>query len=393
MIEHIFKGGKRYWLPLGGLLLLFIAGLTAYLRQLEEGLSVTGLSQAVSWGLYIANFTFFVGVAASAVMLVLPYYLHDQKAFRKIVILGEFLAVAACIVAVSFVLVDLGQPARVFNMMLYPTPNSLLFWDMVVLSIYLLLNIVIGWVTLDAENKEVKPPSWIKPLIIISIPWAISIHTVTAFIYAGLAARPFWMTALMAPRFLASAFASGPALLILLALMLRKWGGFDTSRDSLEKVARIVAYGIIATVFCFLLEIFTVYYSQEPGAMSHFQYLLFGIDGNNALVPWMWLSVALSCLSIVLLVTPSLRQKQAVLAAACMAVFVAVWIDKGLGLVVPGFIPSTTGEIIQYAPTFNETLIVIGVWAMGALILTALYKIVLGTRRVIGGEGQADIQR
>ena len=383
MIEGIFKGGRKYWLLISGLLVLIVVGLIAYLRQWDQGLTITGLSRDVSWGLYIANFTFFVGVAASAVMLIIPYYLHNEKEFRKIIILGEFLAVAAVIVSITFVVVDLGQPARVFNMLLYPSPSSILFWDLIVLTVYLLLNIIIGWVTLDAEYKEIEPPKWIKPLIIVSMPWAISIHTVTAFIYAGLGARPFWMTALLAPRFLASAFASGPALLILLALLMKKWGGFDPVNQSIDKVAKIVAYAIIATVFFLLLEIFTVFYSQVPDAMSHFQYLLFGLDGYYSLVPWMWTSIILACASIVLLVIPRTRTNQNILAIACAAVFVSIWIDKGLGLIVPGFIPTPTGEIFEYMPTLLESLIVLGVWAMGALILTLLYKVVLSVRHGI----------
>ena len=383
MIEGIFKGSRKYWLLINGLLVLIVVGLIAYLRQWDQGLTITGLSRDVSWGLYIANFTFFVGVAASAVMLIIPYYLHNEKEFRKIIILGEFLAVAAVIVSITFVVVDLGQPARVFNILLYPSPSSILFWDLIVLTVYLLLNIIIGWVTLDAEYKEIEPPKWIKPLIIVSMPWAISIHTVTAFIYAGLGARPFWMTALLAPRFLASAFASGPALLILLALLMKKWGGFDPVNQSIDKVAKIVAYAIIATVFFLLLEIFTVFYSQVPDAMSHFQYLLFGLDGYYSLVPWMWTSIILACASIVLLVIPRTRTNQNILAIACAAVFVSIWIDKGLGLIVPGFIPTPTGEIFEYMPTLLESLIVLGVWAMGALILTLLYKVVLSVRHGI----------
>lgn len=381
MIESIFKGGIKYRITAGVLLLLFVAGAVAYLKQWDIGLAITGMSRDVSWGLYIANFTFFVGVAASAVMLVLPYYLHDQKAFKKIIILGEFLAVAACIVAVTFVLIDLGQPARALNLIIFPTPNSILFWDMVVLSVYLLLNLTIGWITLDAENKETTPPSWIRPLIIISIPWAVSIHTVTAFIYAGLSSRPFWMTALLAPRFLASAFASGPALLILLALAMKKWGNFDPGKESLDKVAKIVTYGIIITLFFLVLEIFTVFYSQEPEAMQHFQYLLFGLEGHYGLVPWMWTSIILICGSIIVLLNSTLRRNTAVLAGVCVAVLIAIWIDKGLGLVIPGFIPSQAGEVVEYFPTFPEIMIMIGIWSMGGIILTVLYKVVLGVRK------------
>jgi molybdopterin-containing oxidoreductase family membrane subunit len=381
MIEAVFKGGKKYWTLVGVLLTVIAMGFLAYLRQLDLGLSVTGLSRDVSWGLYIANFTFFVGVAASAVMLVIPYYLHNEKAFRKIIILGEFLAVAAVVVCITFIVVDLGQPSRVFNLFLFPSPTSILLWDTVVLSGYLVLNIIIGWVTLDADSKELPPPAWIKPVIILSIPWAISIHTVTAFIYAGLAARPFWMTALQAPRFLASAFASGPALLILLALLLKRFAGFDPGKESLDKVAKIVVYSIIATVFFLLLEIFTVFYSQEPEAMAHFQYLFFGLDGRYGLVPWMWTSITLAIAAIILLLLPSTRKNVALLAPACAAVFVSVWIDKGLGLIVPGFIPNPLGEVFEYVPTINEALIVFGVWAMGGLILTLLYKVVVGVRQ------------
>jgi Ni/Fe-hydrogenase subunit HybB-like protein len=381
LIENILRGGRKYWLLVSGLLLIMAAGLAAYLQQWNIGLAVTGLGRDVSWGLYIANFTFFVGVAASAVMLIIPYYLHNAKEFRRIIILGEFMAVAACLVAITFIVVDLGQPARLFNIILYPSPNSVIFWDVVVITGYLLLNIVLGWVVLDAEFKEVDPPAWIKPVAIISIVWAVSIHTVTAFIYAGLSARLFWLTALMAPRFLASAFASGPALLILLALAMKKWGNFDTGDQSIDKVAKIVAYAISITVFLLLMEVFTVYYSQVPEAMAHFQYLLFGLDGHYGLVPWAWASILLACTAIVLLVIPSLRKNHRVLAPACAAVFIAIWIDKGLGLVVPGFIPSPLGEISEYTPTLLELLITMGVWAMGGLILTLLFRVVMGIRQ------------
>ena len=381
MIENILRGGRKYWLLVSGLLLLIAAGLAAYLQQWNTGLAVTGLSRDISWGLYIANFTFFVGVAASAVMIVVPYYLHTAKEFRRILILGEFMAVAACLVAITFILVDLGQPARVLNIILYPSPSSVIFWDVVVLTVYLMLNIVLGWVALDAEYKEVNPPGWLKPLAIISVVWAVSIHTVTAFIYAGLAARIFWLTALLAPRFLASAFASGPALLILLALAMKKWGNFDPGDQSLDKVAKIVAYAISITVFFLLLEVFTVFYSRVPEAMAHFQYLLFGLDGHYGLVPWAWASVLLACVAIVLLVIPSSRKNHGILALACAAVFIAIWIDKGLGLVIPGFVPSPLGEISEYTPTLIEILITLGVWAMGGLIVTLLFKVVLNIRQ------------
>ena len=237
MLEKALTGSKRYWGLIAFLLAVMAVGFIFYLRQLSYGLGITGMSRNVVWALYIAQFTFLVGVAASAVMVVLPYYLHNYKAFGRITILGEFLAVASVLMCLTFVVVDLGQPMRAFNVLLYFSPNSVLFWDVVVLNGYLLLNIVIGWTTLASERNSVPPPAWVKPLIYISIPWAVSIHTVTAFIYAGLPGRSFWLTAIMAPRFLASAFASGPALLILLCLIIRKHTRFDPGREQIQSLA------------------------------------------------------------------------------------------------------------------------------------------------------------
>ncbi|MDP2799099.1 MAG: NrfD/PsrC family molybdoenzyme membrane anchor subunit, partial [Deltaproteobacteria bacterium] len=204
MLEKALYGSKGYYVWI--LLLLGIIGLgsIAYYTQLTQGLKITGMSRDVSWGFYIAQFTYLVGVAASAVMLVLPYYFHHYKAFSKMIILGEFMAIAAVSMCMLFIVVDLGQPQRLLNVILHPTPNSILFWDMVVLNGHLFLNIVIGWTTLQAERKGVTPASWVKPLVYLSVIWAFSIHTVTAFLYAGIPGRHYWLTAILAARFLAS---------------------------------------------------------------------------------------------------------------------------------------------------------------------------------------------
>jgi molybdopterin-containing oxidoreductase family membrane subunit len=342
------------------------------------------MSRDVSWGLYIAQFTFLVGVAASAVMVVLPYYLHNYKAFGKITILGEFVAVASVIMCLAFIIVDLGQPTRALNMVLYPTPNSILFWDMVVLNGYLLLNILIGWNVLASERKSVPPPAWVKPLIYISIPWAVSIHTVTAFIYAGLPGRGFWLTAIMAPRFLASAFAGGPALLILLSLIIRRFTKFDPGKDAIQNLGKIVAYAMATNVFFILLEIFTVFYSQIPEHMHHFEYIFAGLGEHVKLVPWMWTSVTLAVISLILLINPVTRRRECILALACVIVFVSLWIEKGFALVVTGFIPSPLDRVFEYSPTVPEILITMGVWAMGFLILAILYKIAIAVKEEIG---------
>ncbi len=384
MFEKALVGGRRYWTLVAVLLAIIGIGFLVYLKQLSYGLGITGMSRDVSWGFYISQFTFLVGVAASAVMLVIPYYLHNYKKFSKIVILGEFLAVSAVTMCILFIFVDMGQPMRIMNVILHPTPNSILFWDSVVLTGYLLLNIIIGWTTLQAEWKETAPPKWVKPLIYLSIPWAISIHTVTAFIYAGLPGRHFWLTAIMAARFLASAFASGPALLILLALIVRKYTSFDPGREPILAISKIVAYAMVTNVFFFLLEVFTAGYSQVPGHLGSFEYLFFGLEGHGKLVPLMWISILLAFIAIVLLVIPTTRRHETTLTVACIAVFISLWIDKGFGLVIGGFIPNPLERVFEYWPTLPEFIISIAVWATGFLILTILYKIVVSVREGIG---------
>jgi len=380
MFEKALTGSRKYWIWILCLSVVVFLGFLAYLRQLDIGLGITGMSQDVTWGIYIAQFTFFVGVAASAVMVVLPYYLHNYKAFGKVTILGEFLAIASVTMCGLFIFVDMGQPARVMNVLLHPTLNSPMFWDSVSLGGYFLLNAVIALVTLSAERKDIKPPKWIKPVIIISIPWAVSIHTVTAFLYSGLPGRSFWLTAILAPRFLASAFASGPSLLILLCLLIRKLTGYDVGKEALRKLAIIVTYGLLLNVFFLLMEIFTAFYSGIPEHMEHFHYLFFGLEGHNALVPWMWTSIILAAISLVLLMTPRVRNNEKLLPLICIIVVLSLWIDKGLGLIVGGFIPSPLGAITEYTPTFYEVSIVLGILAIGVLMVTVFYKIALSVR-------------
>jgi Ni/Fe-hydrogenase subunit HybB-like protein len=380
VLEKALKGSRGYGIWAAFLLLLVAIGFFFYLRQLDYGLGITGMSRDVSWGLYIAQFTFLVGIAASAVMLVLPYYLHDHKAFGKITILGEFLAVAAVIMCITFIFVDLGRPDRVMNVLLYPSPTSVLFWDMIVLNGYLLLNLVTGWTVLESDRKGVPPPAWVKPLIILSIPWAVSIHTVTAFIYAGLPGRGFWLTAIMAPRFLASAFASGPALLILFCLILKRFGRFDAGEKAIQTLAKIVAYALATSIFFVLVELFTAFYSRLPGHMLHLKYLFSGLEGHNTIAYWMSISVLTAVGALVLLISPRTRKRESLLTVACIGVFLSLWIEKGLGLVVTGFVPSPLETITDYTPTGPEVAITIGIWAMGLLMITMFYKIFVSVR-------------
>ncbi len=384
MLEKLLSGPKTYYLWL-----LFLCGVIAccglvYINQLLNGLGITGMNRDVSWGLYISQFTYFVGVAASAVMLVLPAYFHHYVKFKRMIIFGEFMAVAAVVMCALFIVVDLGQPQRMMNVMLHPTPNSVMFYDMIVLIGYLCLNIVIGWVTLEAERHQVNPPKWIKPLVYLSIIWAFSIHTVTAFLYAGIPGRHYWLTAIMAARFLSSAFCSGPAILLLLILLVRRLTGFDPAREAIKTLTTIITYTMCINVFFYLLEIFTSFYSNIPGHMEPIRFLFCGHGGHMAWVSYfMWAAVGMAFLSLAILIPPQTRTGS-LMPFALIILVIASWIDKGLGLLIGGFTPNMYEDVTPYMPTLQEIAVALGVYAIGALVLSLLWKIALGVKREVG---------
>jgi len=362
---------------MGFLSLWSLVALIIFIYQLKNGLHVTGLGRDNPWGLYISQLTFMVGVAASAVMVVLPYYLHDYKAFGTITILGEFVAIPSVIIAMLFVAVDMGRPDRILNIILHPTPNSPMFWDMLSVSGYMILNIIISFKTLHLRRNDLAPPKWLKIIIIVSIPWAISIHTITAFLYSGLAARPFWLSAIMAPRFLASAFACGPALLILIIFVLQKVSKIKIEKIVTEKLSEIVCYAIITCTFFLLLEFFTIFYSNVPHHMHPFQYLLFGLDGKSGAVVYAWSSIVFTILAMIILVIPRFRKNKLWLTIACFLTILGLWIDKGLNMISVGFVPNPMNVVVEYSTKWTEILLTIGLYAFGALIFSALCKIYL----------------
>ena len=383
MFELALRGSKFYWYWIVCLAGAIGTGIAAFAFQCNFGLGITGLGRDVSWGFYIAQLTFLVGVAASAVMVVLPYYLHNFKEFGKLTIIGEFTAVASVSMCGLFLFVDIGQPMRALNIFLYPSPKSVVFWDSIVLIGYLLINIIVGWKVTEAERNGVKPESWVYPLIYLSIPWAFAIHTVTAFLYCGLSGRGFWLTAIMAPRFLASAFSSGPAFLILLCLLIRKFSNLDLGKAPIQGLAKIIVYALIANLFFLACEIFVVFYSGIPEHMAHFRYLYFGLEKHSALVPWMWTALGLLITALVLLIIPSTRRDETILAFSCVSIFIGTWIDKGLGLITGGFVPTPLHHVVDYVPTIPELLVSMGIYGIGMFILTILIKITVTVKEEI----------
>ncbi|MBT5925145.1 MAG: polysulfide reductase NrfD [Verrucomicrobia bacterium] len=375
-----FKGDWRYQGWLAFLFIVSLIGLNAYAKQLVNGLGVTDLSDNVSWGVYIANFTFMVGIADAAVMLVVPVYIYRNKSLHDLVIFGQLLAVAAIIMSLGFVIVDLGRPDRFLHLIpgigKMNFPESMLSWDVIALNGYLLLSIYICGHLLYSRYKGHEPRAWFYiPFVLFSIFWAVSLHAITAFLYVGLGGKPFWNTAIMGPRFIASAFVSGPALVILAFQCIRGATQYRIPDKAIMTLRTIVQVAMIVNVFLLLNELFKEFYTDTLH-VSAAKFLYFGLDGHYSLVPWIWTAVVFNLTAMILLALPHSRNLR-FLNLACILAIVGIWIEKGMGMVVPGFIPSSLGEISDYTPTINETLICLGIWAFGLFCYTIFIRMSL----------------
>lgn len=385
MFTHSFEGTWRFYAWMIVLSGIALVGVNAWAHQVADGMVQTNMTDQVSWGLYIANFTFGVGLAAGAVMMVIPAYIYDDHDMHDVVIIGELLAVAAIIVCLLFITVDLGRPDRFWHILpglgRFNWPVSMLTWDVIVLNGYLLINLhITGYLVYTRFLGKQPDKRWYLPFVFLSIVWAISIHTVTAFLYSGLGGRPFWNSALLAPRFLTSAFITGPAFVILLLQVAQRTMGLPRKQGPIRTLTSVMRVTVLINLFMLGSEVFTAFYTGGTHLASA-KYLFFGLHGHDALVPWIWTAVGLNLGSVALLSLHRRRSDALFLNMACVAAFAGVWIEKGMGLIIPGFVPSTLHEMVEYTPSLVEWKITAGIWAAGLMVLTLALKLALPIMR------------
>lgn len=374
------EGSLLFYAWMTALTALVLVGVNAWANQVADGMIVTHMTDHVSWGLYIANFTFCVGLAAGGVMMVIPAYLYDDEQMHQVVIIGEAVAIGAIVMCTLSVLVDLGRPDRFWHLLpgigKFNWPMSMLTWDVIVLNGYLIINLhIVGYLLYMRYLGKAPDPRWYVPFVFLSIFWAISIHTVTAFLYCGLGGRPFWNTALLAPRFLASAFVSGPAFILLVMRVLRITNGYAAPPGPAKTLIQIIRIAMVVNIVMLASEIFTLFYTGGTHGSSA-QYLFFGAHGRHGLVTWIWTAVGLNLVGTLLFFLPAAMERSATRIFACLFCIVGIWIEKGMGLIIPGFIPSTLHEVVEYSPSLVEWKVTVGIWAFGLLVLTLLLKLI-----------------
>lgn len=391
-VRLILKGNKVYYAWCLFLLALICAGAYAYLEEFMSDKSDANMSDSVSWGFYIGNYTFLVGVAAAAIMLVIPAYIYHWQPIKEIVILGELLAICAMIMVFGFVIVDLGHPERFWHMLpgigTLNWPYAVLSWGIMAMNMYLILNAVIVTYMLYKAYMD-RPPNMkiLWPLVIISIPFAVSIHTVTACIYSGMVARPYWNAAVLAPRFLASAFCSGPAVLTILLQILKRTTRLKIQDAAIWKIAELMAYAMAINLFLTGVEAFKEFYAGGQHVVFT-EFYFFGLGEHRTLVPYAWGAVACDFTAFLLLLIPATRKNVITLNLGCLLIYAGTYIEKGMGLLIPGFTPDTLGEICDYTPSMSEMLIAAGVFSLGFLLYTVSVKVAVP---VMLGEFRHDV--
>jgi Ni/Fe-hydrogenase subunit HybB-like protein len=378
-VRQVLKGGTAYKAWMAFLLLTIAGGAVAYAEQARAGLIATHMRDEVSWAFYIGNFTFLVGVAAAAVLLVIPAYVYHWKPIKEVVVLGELLAISALIMCLLFILVDMGRPDRFLHILPFiGTPNwprSLLAWDALVLNGYLAVNVVlVSYLLFKTYRGQAYDKRIFLPLVLLSIPVSISTHTVTAFLYNGMAARPYWNASILAPRFIASAFCSGPAVMIILFQVLRRTNKLEIKDEAIWKIAELMAYAMFLNLFLLGAELFKEYYSATEHLL-YTQYFWTGIGEHRALVPYAWFSLVCSVIAFVLFLIPRTRRHYVTLNLGCLLIWAGVYIEKGIGLIIPGMTPDTLGQIYEYRPSAVEWGVAAGVFGIGFLVFTVLVKI------------------
>jgi molybdopterin-containing oxidoreductase family membrane subunit len=382
IVKAALRGGTLFWRWMAILAAISVVGILSYgVTYRLGGALTTGLSEEVAWGIYIANFAFLVGIAAAAVMLVIPAYIFHNEEIKQVVLVGEAMAMAACMMAVMFILASLGRPDRLWHILpmigRLNFPSSMLAWDVVVINGYLLINVVMFFYMLYTNYRGGEPNFQLYFIgIIVAIIFAISIHTVTAFLFSSNVSRPYWHSAILGPRFLASAFTSGPALIILTLQVIRSQTRYPVAEKVIETLAIIMTVTLQVNMFLLFAEMYTEFYSQTRHAGS-IQYLFFGLKGYSALVPWIWTSIVMNLVAVSILTIHPLRRNRRFLNVACVLTIVGIWMEKGMGLVIPGFIPTPLGDIVEYIPTHYEIGVSLGIWSIGAIIFTLLVKMAI----------------
>ena len=374
------RGGKGATVGIIVSAVLVAVGLALWFVQLSGGMVQTAMRNLDSWGLYITMFMFAVGLSAGGLIISSVPKAFGIKGFGGISKVAVMTSIAATVAAIGFVVVDLGQPLRVWELFAYSNLGSPLMWDIIVLMVYLILSCVYLWAQVQAEKGKVGHVA-LRVISVIALVCAVLVHSVTAWIFGLQQGREMWHTALLAPWFVSSALVCGTGLVMCAAAALRAAGYLKWDQANLVKLAKLLAVFLLVDLYFFGCDLLTAGFPAGEG-LAVVQMLVSG-----PLAPFFWGEVVLSAAAIVICVVPALRTTPLMVVAGLCAI--AAIFCKRAQLLVGGFqipnidlaaamtpftVTNWEGNMAQayagmvYWPTPLELGVALGVTALGFLV-------------------------
>ena len=355
--------------------ILAVIGIIFWIKQLSGGMVQTGMRNLDSWGLYITNFMFFVGLSAGGLIISSIPKAFGIEGFGDISKIAVWTAICCTVAAIGFVIVDLGGPARVWELFVYSNLSSPLMWDIIVLMVYLILSIILLWAMYGEEKGKVSHTA-LRVLSVISLVTAVMVHTVTAWIFGLQPSHELWYTALLGPWFVSSALVCGTALVMVVVIALRKAGRIELDQKHIVKMAKLLGAFIAVDLYFFACDLLTSGFPQGQGAE------LVEMLTSGPLAPFFWFEVVGCIIAAVICFMPSLRKNGLLVVAAVLAILGIFC--KRVQLLVGGFqnpnldLPTVTTTYTQtantvggliYWPTGIEWMVTAGVLGLAAALL------------------------
>lgn len=325
-------GGRGLTIAIVVCAAIAVCGIALWVFQVVGGLAVTNMRNLASWGLYIVMFMFLVGLSAGGLIISSAPRVFGLKGFGGISKVAVWSSICCTVLAAAFVIVDMGQPLRIWELIVQSNFTSPLMWDVTVIATYLTVSIVYLVLTVRAEKGACSPRA-LRVISTVALVTAVLVHSVTAWIFGLQAGRGMWNTALLAPWFVSSALVCGVALVIIVVIALRRAGYMDIAQENIVKMAKLLGVFLCVDLYFFGCDLLTEGYAGGHGAE------IVSMLVAGPLAPFFWIEVLGGIAAIAIAFTPQLRTS-ALLVVASLLGIVGIFC-KRVQLLVGGFqIPS-----------------------------------------------------
>ena len=374
-------GGKGVAVAIVVAAILTVGGLALWAFQLTSGMVNTNMRNLDSWGLYITMFMFLVGLSAGGLIISSAPRVFGMEGFGGVSKIAVWTSICCTVLAIGFVVIDLGQPLRLWELFVYSNLGSPLMWDIIVLGTYLILSIVYLWAMLRFEGGKGSAAA-LRVVSAIALVCAVLVHSVTAWIFGLQQGREMWHTALLAPWFVSSALVCGVALVLVVVIALRKAGYLELAQERVVKMLKLLGVFVMVDLYFFGCDLLTEGFPAGSGAE------VVAMLTTGPLAPFFWIEVVGCAATAVIAFVPKLRTNPLIVIAAVLAI-VGIFC-KRVQLLVGGFqIPNldmpavvsgpaltdagaalqSAGGSMVYFPSMLEFGVVLGVFGLGALML------------------------